>query len=200
MTKNRKNQKADAKVGIWPISEGQTATVNQRFSLCSIGSLHAQIEDLEAEEGILAKVKNWKVDAVIRHVVPTAFTTVCTVWAMAVQTAGTITEATDLSGPLFDDILDGQVDDVFAWRLLGKSATGRLCTVVADNSSLVAEARLSFNIPSDILALLHKEAETERLQSIYLVLLVYHSVAGAVQIQGHSTISWIGVRKTLTFR
>jgi hypothetical protein len=85
---------------------------------------------------------------------------------VVVQTAGTWTSNVDVDTPIEDVCLDGAIDDVFGYQRLGNPQAVKLARRGNGEAGRKAVETVR-TLPQNILQILNKETETERLQNLY---------------------------------
>jgi hypothetical protein len=121
---------------------------------------------------------------------------------VVVQTAGTFTDTVDLTG---DDIaadLSSAINDEFGFQFIGNPKTSTI-RIITDDGGIEYHhvMELNFDIPSNVLALLNKEQNTERLQSLLIGLVGrYISASEAITVDCMYYIDFIIKSKGITIR
>jgi hypothetical protein len=156
------------------------------------GSLNSVVEGLAADDGEVALVSSLKGAFEVN-----GSSADCAAWVglIALQTAGTVADINDVTDNILPDILDSVTDDVFGYQALGNIVHPRLRFETA-----TPVATINFSLNGRLLNLLNKETETERLQSLYLIVVGSHLDQEALSFEGHYEITYRVVRKSITFR
>jgi hypothetical protein len=123
---------------------------------------------------------------------------------LIIQTAGTITDSVAIAQPTQDVGLDSAIDDVFGYQPLSKflRTSRRVPTRDAQAAAGTEHAlQFAYTIPGNILQILNKELETERLQDLYVVLHGFH-FANSQTINIHTNIEllFVNIRKNVNLR
>jgi hypothetical protein len=130
-------------------------------------NLHSLMDSIAADDGVRPHASRIRYQILVTS--PSPF------WAqlIALQTNGNITDVVDIVPSTLDDLIEPMTDDVFGYQKLTesklsiKSPTLAAGTVHAVNNFC---CRLVGNLPGNLLQLLNKETETERLQTLSLAL------------------------------
>jgi hypothetical protein len=120
-----------------------------------------------------------------------------------VQTTGTWTDTVDINQYIIDKILDSCIDDVFGYQLLGdKSVSRRVPTNAATSATgLEFAVQRCVEIPGNLLQILNKESETERLQSLFFGVVGNAITASQViHLKWFTEIHFVGVAKKIILR
>lgn len=124
------------------------------------------------------------------------------VWPVIVQTAGTFTDTVNSEEREVASIVNGCVDDEFGLLPCGGNRMSKLIAMSDDsglNFTTVIETQ--FDIPRNIINLLNKEVNTERLQKLKLALVgVGESATQTLYFSGHIAITYISRMKGITIR
>jgi hypothetical protein len=121
-------------------------------------ALHTVLDSLTATDGRRSKAKSIRISILAYSTGQFIMT------GGIVQTAGAFADTTNSTGRTFESLLDAAIDDTFGYRKITQTKQGVPWDVEAGNELFRLE--LTYDIPGDIIALLNKETDTERLQSI----------------------------------
>lgn len=175
-----------------------TQTSNQGF-VENIQDLSVITDGLVGDDGQRALVK--KLRAHIR-----VYTTInqnpYTMVPIIVQTAGTFTDTVDLAEGDISVMLDSAIDDDFGFLLITEPKCATSKNTPEDGGPFGYYIwEMSFDIPKNILALLNKETQTERLQSLILGIAgMQTSTAGVLIMTTHLVVHYKEIRKGITIR
>jgi len=166
------NRKQD-KLWIYHNSDSVTPTTDLGF-VENLANLHDLLETIRSEDGnqILAS----KIRISYRLYEPeealVAQAQGYMVVPVAVQTAGTITDTVNLAIPSnIGTMLNTATDDVFGYQLLKKPAdVSRTRAGPGNTGDSLFTVESSVEVPGNLLFILNKETETERLQNIFFCL------------------------------
>jgi hypothetical protein len=114
---------------------------------------------------------------------------------VVVQTAGTVTDTVDQTTGNLDALLASAINDVFGSQVIGNWITSK-----AKPGSYDEMVEIDFDIPSNVLGILNKETETERLQNLILALVGYGRSVQVTAIDVAYTIYYVLVRKSIILR
>lgn len=168
------------------------------FFVRKINDLYTIIESIISGDG-----QKLKISKILSHVRAKS-ADIFGIGAAIVQTAGTISDTVDIASPsILDSLLDGVIDDVYGYQIVTPFGVSR--SVPGDdptaNTTQHQAREFSVRIPGNIIQLLNKELETERLQNLYLVFYGTSTVNNqVVNIQTVNEIDFTGIRKTITIR
>jgi hypothetical protein len=162
-------------------------------------NLHTTIEGIASADGQKTKVKSIRLT--VRAWSRNTFHTM----PVIVQTAGTITDTVDLETYFIQDVnLDQVIDDVFGYQnLFPNIKTSRRVptTNPTADTGYITASEYSVEIPGNILQILNKETETERLQNLHLVLYGgMHADNQVIILNKRIDIKFINTRKTIILR
>ena len=173
-----------------------TGGSNEQFAN-NVMSLHAAIEGIRAtEDGI--KIHVSKIIVTLR-LYGDADGNGFFITPVVVQTAGIFSEQDDLAQTGIDTILNASIDDVFGYQVLRSISPAK--RVRCSTAAIQFGVEIQLELPQNILNLLNKESETERLQNLMMGFVGQRSVA-ADGIVGESQyiIEYTEQRKALTIR
>jgi ribosomal protein S25 len=122
---------------------------------------------------------------------------------LAVQTNGTVTDTVDRAEAVVDKILDAAIDDVFGYQLLSNFKLSKTMPIDSGYSTSTSNTMVEMSVilPPNLLGLINKEVETERLQNLYIVLVGSFNVNNqAINIFKSFEVDYTNVRKTITLR
>jgi hypothetical protein len=117
-----------------------------------------------------------------------------------VQTAGTWTDNPNNVSRIIAEMLDTDIDDVFGFQKLRGQMVSKRMRTDAGGSGAVQGMEFTLNIPSNLLLLLNKETETERLQNLYLGCVGLGDVGDVVGFRVFDEIEYTEQRKNITIR
>lgn len=120
---------------------------------------------------------------------------------IVLQTAGTYANGVDLTTKIEDTNLDPCVDDVYGYSNIGKASVARRSPPFQDDEYRAFTVQRTVALPLNILALLAKEGETERLQNLYFG--VYGGAAinsQTIFIRGWCEIEFTVIKKSISLR
>ena len=127
-------------------------------------------------------------------------------WAVIpviVQTDGTFTSTTDLATSEINSALDSAINDVFGFQKLQNVRVCKVINVTDDGGvGWNQEVQINMDLPRNILNLLNKQNQTERLQDIYLGLLMKNGndAAAVVTTAGFVEYIYEEKAKSITIR
>jgi hypothetical protein len=145
------------------ISQDSTVNVNEQGFVDQIQDLHTLLETLTGGDGVAINVK-----AITFHYVAESS---LNFWIkpVAVQTAGAFADSINLAQREIGELIDAAVDDVFGYQeLQGGGKWASPAPPAGTSGSQLYVSRFSVQIPGNLLHLLNKESETERLQTLYV--------------------------------
>ena len=168
-------------------------------SVSNFQNLHTAIEGILAADGQKAKVASVSFhqrmySESVFHYLP-----------LVVQTVGTITDTVDIAASdILDVNLDACINDVFGFQRL-RNVTQVARRVPSEDASGAAGleygVQTTVMIPGNIIQLLNKESETERLQNLFFVGYIGCTENNQViSIKTWIEISFTGVRKKIVLR
>jgi hypothetical protein len=193
MTNNKQKQKIKTAFGIGSHYSVTTGSSAPAFADNEI-SLHAAVEGIRSGDGIHIKVKTFTINI---HIYQTVSLDPMIIYPVVVQTAGIFSDSSAIDAEVVDEILDPQIDDVFGYQILQRRITKRVRNGTAVQQGL--EIRLQ--LPTNIVQLLNKETETERLQNLYFGIIGYrYDPTDTATIQVSYEIDYIEERKSITIR
>jgi hypothetical protein len=160
----------------------------------NVTNIHDALEAVVAADGQTMRISRM----VMHYRAHLAATNFFTAQAVLVQTAGTLSDTTDIAdGSPIDTALDQACDDVLGYTKLGKLAVPRFAPV---NGTTQLEIVRSVPFPQGIIQLLNKELETERLQDLYLALVFFGCTNAAHYVSMDIEVDYTTVRKTISLR
>lgn len=175
-----------------------TQTTGQGFCE-NIQDLHALLDALGSSDGQKPRVT--KIRVFLR-----AFTTTdqnpLTAVPIVVQTAGTFTDDVDIAPDDISVMLATVIDDIYGIQIIGQPKCSTLKNI-SDDTGVEAHYiwETSFDIPRNLLNILNKETETERLQNLILGLVgIQTSTTGVYVLTAHAVVHYTEVRKGITIR
>jgi hypothetical protein len=119
---------------------------------------------------------------------------------VVVQTAGTFVDTANLTARQIHELLNSACDDVLGYQVLGVPHVARKVPDDAINAYHWG-CEFAVRIPGNLLNVLNKELETERLQDLYFALVgVPNSGANDLYIETWYTFEYIERRKTVQLR
>jgi hypothetical protein len=86
---------------------------------------------------------------------------------VVVQTAGNLVDTANLAARSVHELLNGACDDVLGYQVLGPSSVARKIPDDATNAYHWG-VEITRQVPGNLLQILNKEVETERLQSLHV--------------------------------
>lgn len=124
------------------------------------------------------------------------------VWPCIVQTAGTFTDTVNSAEREVASIVNGCVDDEFGLLPCGGNRMSKLKNMSDDSGlNFTTCIETQFDIPRNIINLLNKEVNTERLQKLKLALVgVAESATQTLFVSVHIAITYISRMKGITIR
>ena len=173
-----------------------TLTTANRYFAENLKDLSALLESIAALEGAKAQVS--KLFITFRIVSKSNFA----ITPLIVQTAGTFADTVDSELKIIDKLLDAAIDDVFGYQRLQPMKVAR--KVPVNDNAVDTEAnfalQFSLEIPSNVLQILNKESETERLQNIYLGLIGHARTLEPIDCVTYWNIDYKTVSKKIILR
>lgn len=170
-------------------SDQVTVTVSSGLHNCTeyfLGqSLQALMESACADEGDIAMALDVTIPITLWSHRYFTFTT------LLVQTAAAISSgSTDSSLVKLEEILDPGIDDVFGYRILGYPRGSPMFMEIWNGTSFVQlyKTSLVIKLSKNILKIINKTSETERLQSLYLLLYLRGTTNGQEIFYNYSSI------------
>jgi hypothetical protein len=137
----------------------------------SDADLHALIEGIVGEDADRAFVKSIEVEVDMYHMGP-AVVQFAAALAL-VQSAGSMSYGPFATVNIIDDLVDDMSDDSIGFRLFQLPHMSRFVLGWYTTADVyLTKWTCKIQIPKDIINLLNKEVETERLQPVYLVVLL----------------------------
>jgi hypothetical protein len=99
-------------------------------------------------------------------------------------------------------MLDGGIDDEFGFQIVGTPKVSRVKNVSDDNGIETHQVlEFTISLPKNIINLLNKESNTERLQSlIFGIVGLCSDAQGSISLTGFYEIDFIERRKGITIR
>ncbi len=151
------------------LSGSQTPGASKGF-VYSLYAIYTDLENKMTEDGIKWQIKAIEIDvlSVSRDIFSYS--------ALLVQTAGTITNQTNLSTRRISEMLDTAINDDFGYEVIGKNKTGFYNGIVLDptlgaaSQTTLCKVSFRINFNKRLLSLFNKELSTERLQDLTIVL------------------------------
>lgn len=116
---------------------------------------------------------------------------------IVLQTAGAWTDSVDQALQKVEEVLAVDVDDVFGYQPTKREWQIARFVPFADPQFI---SRFSVDIPQNIIALLNKEAETEKLQSLYAGHVVTSTANDVYSVTSHIEIRYTETRKSIVMR
>lgn len=160
--------------------------------------LHSLIESILAADG--QKAKALTIILALRAYSESSFT----LMPFVVQTAGTFTDTIALTSGIQDVNLALCIDDVFGFQNLAVVPKIARRVPSQDGSAaggLEYAVECSIQIPGNLLQLLNKEVETERLQlMLFGISGVFKDDAQTIAVAIYASIDFIGIRKSVILR
>lgn len=180
------------KTAILTTTDTATFTAGDRMGSDSIVDLHTNLEALRAEDGGQVKVLSIRTTyTCYGDAAGDSFA----ILPIVVQTAGTWTDNVDVNTRRVSEVLADAIDDVFGYQSLAPNcAAGRYL------ASGVFVARISTPVPQNILQILNRELESEKLQSLYTGLVIASHDVTVVTIKAVTEIKYIETRKQIIMR
>jgi len=179
------------------LSEEQIGNSANRGFAQNVKDLHGLVESIRAADGIQIQVSEIRMAVRITGLAnkdPFGLVPV------AVQTAGTFTSNDSVSYRVIAEMLDQAIDDVFGYQPLSEPKFSRLL-VKSDSTSAYQGLEFTLVIPSNILQLLNKESETERLQTAYVGFVgVVHDTDDTLTFHVTTSVKYTERRKKLVIR
>lgn len=126
------------------------------------------VEDITPNDGEYAHITKMRVYLRLYSLNLTSPYLACPV---VVQTAGTFTDTVDqnLNPPTYYMSLDGAISDEFGFQKLQEAKASGIINITDDGGNELHQTmNFILNIPQNVIRLLNKEANTERLQDVYL--------------------------------
>jgi hypothetical protein len=129
----------------------------------NLEALHNLIEGILSVDGYKPKVSSIKIH--LRMYSEQVFS----IQPIVVQTAGTFSDTVDNANSVVETLLNDAIDDVFGYQRIGNVSTAKRVPTSDASSSSGTELGIqrTVEIPGNILGILNKEVETERLQALY---------------------------------
>ena len=189
---NNKNQR----LYMYEIVKAMTPDTASRHSVLQAMDISSVLETIGALNGAKAKVSKIRIHLRIYY------TGMFGIVPIVVQTAGAISDDDNIAALTIDEILDDQIDDVFGYQIIQPYGMSKRMPTddPTANTGNIYGREFTIEIPSNILVILNKETETERLQNLFLVLVGYFHTTGTVLVRGTGTIEFSIVRKKIVLR
>lgn len=130
-----------------------------------IANLHTLMEAINSGDGSKIKITQMKIHLRVYSDEPFAIA------PLIVQSAGTFSEVKDVADNIVDIVLDAAVDDMYGSQMLGPTSVARRTPVNDPTSSpqtMTFAIEVTRLLPGNLLNIINKELETERLQSMRL--------------------------------
>jgi hypothetical protein len=162
--------------------------------------LSAIVEGIIAKDGIQIFIKNWRIHirALITNGTHDSFLGI----PVVVQTDGTFSDTVNIATRIVGDMLDGGIDDEFGFQIIGTPKCSRIKNV-SDDGGIETHQVLEFtlSLPQNIIKLLNKESNTERLQSLFFGLVgLCSDDQNVFKLTGFYEIDFIERKKGITIR
>lgn len=190
-TRTRKYIKSDASEGIVVGAAGQ----NKSFAE-NLNEIYSTLGSLSTNDGQKPKVSSIKFH--LRIYSRYTFG-ICPI---VVQTAGAFTDTVDIDSYNIDEILDSAVDDVFGYQVV--SPCGLAKRVPTDDSTAVGlnfGIQRTVEIPGNILQIINREVESERLQALIFGFVGFGTMANqTLNFERSIEIDYVGVSKKIILR
>ena len=167
-----------------------TVGANLGFSE-SVSNLSTLLESL-GTDGMSPKVNRIKFFARARH---ESSLDHFMIQPMIVQTAGTFTDDASTALRIIDEMLASTIDDEFGYQNIGDPRVSK-----APSGDEFQFCNVDFEIPKNIINLMNKQVNTERLQEILLGLCGNATTAGDIIIDYFYVIDYTLVGKGITIR
>lgn len=121
---------------------------------------------------------------------------------VVVQAAGNFSSQVNLTnGNSFGENLNTCCDDVFGYQKIGEPSVGRITNFLASTFEKHYFVNRKIVIPQNIINLLNKEINSERLQTLYLGLCGWiENTSASLQLEVTSYCEWIEKSKGITIR
>jgi len=193
--KNKRQSRTHTSTEFDTITAGAAGSLKGQVT--AVKNLSTLVEGILALEGAKPKVQSIQVQ--LRAYSEENFT----LSPFIVQTAGTITDTVDIDAYIQDLTLDPAIDDVFGFQSLGITRNAKRVPSMdasgASGKELAIETTIL--IPGNVLEIINKEAETERLQNLYLVLITRpKSNNQVIEINTLMVTDFVVVRKGIVLR
>lgn len=159
--------------------------------------LHSQLESIAGEDGARAYAHG------IRLLILMESENFFTAVPLAIQTIGTITDTVDLNNSVLDQDLNSAINDVFGYQTLGPMRASRRVPTLDATSASGKEhmVLLTVDIPGNLLLLLNKEVETERLQNLSICIWgIATENNQVITVKGFDWIRYTERRKAIVLR
>lgn len=197
MANKKSGRKSQTRTVLSFVTDSVVLGAADRYALDALFGLHTEVEAIgTANDGILALPRKMRISLLAFGLEPFA------IKPYLVQTAGTITDTTDSTVESIDGLLDAAVDDNFGYRPLLKNV--QVSKFVPDRNGSEADSDwgvlLNFDVPQDMLALLAKESDSERLQNLFTVVWLHGSAADTIYLRAWLEVEFVQHRKGIIHR
>jgi hypothetical protein len=175
---------------------GQSMTSDKGFAN-NIINLHDLIEGIKSADGIQIRVQSITIDL---RLYGNDGDPAWVFQPLIVQTVGTWTDTVNLAQRVIDEILDQAIDDVFGYQPIGEPRTTRRVFPLGGNTTQQG-SEIRIQVPMNIISLLNKETETERLQNLLFGIVgVMNGTTDVYTLYYTITVRYTEERKSITIR
>lgn len=178
-------------------SDFVTMTSGNLTYVISLENLSSYIDAyLSVGDAETAKVHKLKISVDCYSIAPFAAR------ALVAQTAGAISSAAQSTQRNLSAALDVACNDVLAFEAVTPLKTSRIKTSLHDGSNIISYHTINFEITMNpkLINLMNKESQTERLQSLYFVLVVQGTMAESVAITQGFSWEYRNISKQISIR
>jgi hypothetical protein len=121
---------------------------------------------------------------------------------VVVQTNGNCVDTVNLAARKLHEIIDGAVDDVFGFQVVGPTRSSRRVPMDSADAADLGAFGLEFQIqiPQNLLQVLNKEIETERLQDLHLGFAGITHANNTISVFFCGRVDYIELKKQIILR
>jgi hypothetical protein len=190
---NRQNQR---KIYIFLPANDDVSNTSDNGFVRAIGSVHSIIEGIRSGDGLHMLCKQ-----ILLHV---RSNSIEPFWVLPVlvQTAGNFADTNNLASHNIAELLDSAIDDVFGYQRLSPTGkVGRRAPVDDGSTNPTYCAEFTVTLPGNVLAILNKETETERLQDLILGLVgITNATSQAIAFETFVEVHYIEKQRNIVLR
>lgn len=169
------------------------AAGNGKFWCENLNDLHTLVEGILSTDGYRPLVKSLRIHLQVFSQYPFE------IQPLFVQTAGTFTDTVDIATGVTEAIVNSAIDDVYSIQKTG--TMNMALKMPGEGGGYSFCFKRTIDIPANILQLLNKEIETERLQDLYSALVgTCRSNNQAYTIEVLTEINYTTVSKKIVLR
>jgi hypothetical protein len=186
------NQRCKTYLG--KVTETATQTAQDGALEMSV-NLHTLIEAIRNVDGIHMNVRNITIHR--RYYSVKQF---CCV-GIAVQTVGNLVDTVDIAQTVVDEIINQACDDVFGYQVLAPFMAAKRVPIDSDDSDFQFGIESTIRLPQNLLQILNKETESERLQDLfYAEVFRTEDITTVLQLYTWIAIEYVEQRRTVVLR